>query len=51
MDYKTRCRTCLGCERDMRNIHSAVRIAGEDVHLTEILQKFYNFKVNSHLLL
>lgn len=47
MDYKNRCRTCLGSDKEMRHIHSQIRIAGNDVHLTDILQNFYNFKVTS----
>ncbi|CAH0702227.1 unnamed protein product [Spodoptera exigua] len=45
MDYKNRCRTCLGSEKEMRHIHTCVRIAGEEVHLSDILQNFYNYKV------
>lgn len=47
MDYKSRCRTCLGQEKEMRHIHSTVRISGSDIHLSDILQNFYNYKMAS----
>lgn len=45
MDYKKCCRTCLGSEKEMRHIHASIKIAGDEVRLSDILENFYNFKV------
>lgn len=45
MNYKDRCRTCLGSEKEMRHVHSVLSIAGDDVRVSDVLQNFYNFTV------
>lgn len=45
MNYKDRCRTCLGSEKEMRHVHSVLSIAGDDVRLSDVLQNFYNYTV------
>ncbi|CAH2232653.1 jg5280 [Pararge aegeria aegeria] len=45
MNYKDRCRTCLGREKEMRHVHTTITIAGDDVRLSDILQNFYNYTV------
>lgn len=46
MNYKDRCRTCLGKSKEMRHIHATILIAGNDVRLSDILQNFYDYQVN-----
>ncbi|CAG9785817.1 unnamed protein product [Diatraea saccharalis] len=45
MNLANKCRTCLGNDEDMRDIHSCVAIAGENICLSDILENFYDYKV------
>lgn len=47
MNYKDRCRTCLGSEKEMRHVHSVITIAGDDVRVSDVLQNFYNFTITA----
>ncbi|OWR53475.1 PR domain zinc finger protein 5-like [Danaus plexippus] len=51
MNYKDRCRTCLGSGKEMRHVHNIVSITGENVRLSDILENFYNYKIPSNDLL
>ncbi|XP_072939284.1 uncharacterized protein [Epargyreus clarus] len=46
MNYKERCRTCLGKGKEMRHIHTVISIAGEGVRLSDILDNFYHYKIS-----
>lgn len=45
MNYKNRCRTCLGSDKEMRHVHAMVSIGGDEVRLSDILQTFYDYTV------
>ncbi|XP_068632789.1 zinc finger protein 625-like [Battus philenor] len=51
MDYKDRCRTCLGKDKEMRHIHTKILISGNNVCLSDILSSFYNYKIPEDSLL
>ncbi|RVE54719.1 hypothetical protein evm_000486 [Chilo suppressalis] len=46
MNLVDKCRTCLGSDNHMRHIHSCIKIAGEDIRFSEILENFYDYKVS-----
>ncbi|XP_028030871.1 zinc finger protein 62-like isoform X1 [Bombyx mandarina] len=51
MNYKDKCRTCLGSSTDMRSISSSISIGGRDVQFAEILLNFYSYQVTEDPLL